>query len=165
MSQKEQYLEIDQSAIKKQIVISGVFLLLICIVTTVLFRSLFNYTNRIEQITLLVLWVSMTLIWGLGSILIWYKWQKNKYILTDDSLIVIKSDLTGSTESYYRYDSFLSIEVKQGILNKKTGTIIINIPKMDQPLILENINNPNKEAERLKRRISKTSKDTKSLIN
>lgn len=165
MEQETKYLQIDTQAIKTKIIVSGMFVVGFCFVISVLFASLFNYSNFVETITIGVLWISFLIMWATASILAWTKASKNKYILTDDSLIVKKYSLTGSSEQLYRYDSFLTIEVKKNMLTGNTGKIIITIPKIAEPLVLENIKNPNHQAESMKKHISSTTKDTKSLIN
>lgn len=158
-------IDIDSAEIRKQIIISAIVVLVLCIIVTILFTSLFNYSNRIETITLMVLWITMPLLWAAGSLAAWLKINKNSYILTDDSLVVKKSGLGGVSETYYRFDSFLAIEARQGLLSKDSGKIVINIPKMATPLVLDYIKNPADQAEELKRLVVKDSPNSKSLIN
>lgn len=162
---KANYLEIDRSQVIKSIIAGGIVVLLICLLVTILLGSLFNYSNRIETLTLTILWIGMPALWAIGSLGAWINSGKNSYILTKDSLIIRKKALTGTSETYYRYDSFLTIEVRQKAFSNKSGKIVINIPKMPEPLVLEYIKNPRDQAEKLKKHITKRSADTKSLIN
>lgn len=158
-------IEIDDSEIKKQIIVSAIAVLSLCIIVTLLFTSLFNYSNRIETITLMALWITMPILWAVGALATWLKLHKNSYILTNDSLIVKKSGLGGVSETYYRYDSILAIEARQGLMSKDSGKIVINIPKMATPLVLDYVKNPADQAEELKKLVVKGSSNSKSLIN
>lgn len=159
--------ELAKDGLRVQIIGSGIFILFICIVVSVLFASVLGMNTRIERFVLTLMWISLPLCWVGGSLLLLKKWRKSGYFYTKDSLIVRKATLFGSIDEMYRFDSMLSVQVRQGPIDKKGsyGTVVINIPKLGKDVVLHYVKNPQDQALKLKNHIGKFNSGTSTLIS
>ena len=159
--------KVAKDGLRLQIIGTGVFILIVCIVVSLLFSFILGANTRIERFILLLMWILLPLCWVGGSLLLWNKWEKSGYFYTKDSLIVRKATLFGRVDEMYRFDSMLSVQVRQGPLDKKGsyGTIVINVPKLGKDIILQYVKDPQDQALKLKNHIGKFDSGSNTLIS
>lgn len=142
--------------LEAQIGISAVVTLVICIFAVWLFGKLFHWTEsggwRLQALTCVVL----LFIWAGASLKLWYDWKIKRYEIGRDALIVhAKAGKLGTSQTIYRYESIISIRMTQGFLGKQFGygDIRVTIPKIEQEVVLNDIEHPIEQLEGIQRRM------------
>ena len=160
-------IEASSQGLRIQIIAAGVFLLAVCRLVPRLCWFAFGLDPELGRLVLWCMWISLPLLWAAGSWLAWAKWQKGGYFMTEDALIIRKSTLTGTVDDMYRFDSMISVQVRQGPLGKQSGygTITISVPKLSKDLVLQHVSNPQNLALELKASVSRKSTGGGSLVH
>lgn len=150
-----------------RIIVAGLLVIVLCFFISIVFIVLLNSRSNFVGYTLLLMWILLPGFWVIGSLLAYKRSLKNYYVAQKDNLMVVRSKLGGTGTEYYRYDSMITISFQQSFFGKKYsyGDIIINIPRLDKKIILQNILNPAEQTNRLKNIASKKTNNTQSLIN
>jgi hypothetical protein len=159
-------LERNSKGINAQIVAAGAFTLLLCILITIFFTRVTGMDTRVEGWIVFLSWIILPLLWLVGSVAASKNLRQTQVVLGPDTLAVQKKSIFGTDTQLYRYDSILSVHVKSGYLGKKYGygTIALEIPKLNKPVVLDYISTPELHATNIKKEISSKS-STQSLIN
>lgn len=160
-----QLIERDETALRIRIAQSGLAILALCIVTTVLFQTALGFQTRAERLVLTALWLTLPVTWAIGSAAAWITRNKLQYYLLPKAVMISKAGFVGRHEQMYRYDSILSVGVRKGWYGKQYGygDIVLTIPKLAHGLVLRDVKNPQAWAQVIKERAGRTGSD--SLIH
>lgn len=133
------------------IIVSGVFVLILCLLLTWILGSFELGTNLGELIVSLA-WIFIPLIWAVSSYITWRKWNKSGYFLSSEALIVRRAGIFTATDEIYRYDLIMGVRSRTGLIGGHYGygTITLDIPKNPRPLILQYVEQPDQIAVQLK---------------
>lgn len=140
---------------------AGVSVLLICILVTVIFRSVLGLGLNIERYLLWALWVLLPGMWVIGSMLARDKWRKTSYKLTDDALVISRGGMMGGgNRQMYRYDAIIAIDVKQDMWGSRFGygDVYVEIPRLGRHIVLRAVTEPNQQTKALKANVAQQSK-------
>lgn len=156
----------SHKGIQTYVISAGVVTLLICLGVTWLVVRAPSQTG-IGTLLLGLTWIGLPIVWLISAWLAYLRDKKKGYFLTDDALIVRGGGLASVHEELYRYDSMLAVSVNQGLVGKSGGygTISITIPKLDTPVVLRYVMNPEAQAMKLKARISGQGSRRNSLVS
>jgi uncharacterized membrane protein YdbT with pleckstrin-like domain len=151
--------------IQARIVIAWLLVLTMCGVISLALAVIMQNLPQSRNVLLLVVWTTLPLLWLIGSIKAYKGYKKGRYELKDDSLVVYKGGIFGTSSKLYRYDSIVSVEVQQSYFGKKHnyGTLYITIPRLETVLRLRDIDHPHAQAEKLKA-VSAKRTQTQSMV-
>lgn len=156
----------NEKGIRAQVVSSGLSMLGLNLIVTLLFRYITPINTRIENIALVTMWAVLLFGWGFYAIFGWRKLTKETYILGDESLIIQKNSTFGRSSKLYRYDSIKSVTVDVGYLGTRYGygTVRVHIPPQDD-VVLTYVDNPDGLAGLLKQAASKQSSSVQVSVS
>lgn len=154
-----------------QILLSGITALILGLFITWLFEKLLGKTSGGGSLIQVLTWIFLLLMWGGSAARLWFDWNAKRYQISPDALIVhAKAGKLGKAQTLYRYESFVSIRMTQGFLGERYGygDVRITIPKLENELVLNDIDNPNEQLSELQKRMNERagqSGTTAALIN
>lgn len=153
-----------------QIVLIGVFALFIGLLATWLFRMLLGWTEGGGARLIAWTWLLFLIVGAIASLKLWFDWRVKRYEVGPEMLIVhAKAGRFGSRSTVYRYESIISLSMAQGMLGKMFGygDIHLTIPKLDTPVVMNDIEEPEKQLAEIQKRLtdSRDHGSTSSLIN
>ncbi len=151
MSSKE--LQTNIKGLNVVVAKSGASVLIICVLVTVIFRSVLSLGLNIERYVLWGLWVLLPGMWVIGSMIARDKWRKSSYKLTDDALVISQGNMMGgANRQMYRYDAIIAVNIKQDVWGSRFdyGDIYIKIPRLGRDVVLRAVANPNEQIKPLK---------------
>jgi len=141
----------NRHALKVLIAKTGVVAIGTCIVVTLVFRVI-GIGIRIENVFLFAMWLLIPGMWIGWTLYMQSQWDKTTYTLTADSVIVAKRGWTSVVKQMYRYDSILSVTVRQDWAGTRHnyGDIQLEIPRLSKQVALRYISEPEKQVVELK---------------
>ncbi len=162
-----QSLQITDRGLSLRIVQSGAFVFLICAFVSILFLAVLGLQTRTERVVLLGLWAALLLMWAGGSAMAWVKRGKEQYFLMPEAVVVSRQGFMHGQEELFRYDSILSVRVKQTMFGKRHGygDIILSIPRLHGQVVLRDVLQPQQCAVEIKKHIGSRSTSPSSLIS
>lgn len=140
---------------------AGLFVLFVCVVVTLAFRSVIGLGLSIEKYLLWALWVLLPGMWVIGSMIARDKWHKSSYTLTEDAVVVAKGNMMGGgSRQMYRYDAIIAVDVRQDVWGSRFGygDVSLEIPRLDRRVILRSVSSPHEQTKQLKARVAQQSK-------
>lgn len=93
---------------------------------------------------------------GFAAMIYYIKWQSIEYLLGPEAILVTTSvGAVGKKQKVYLYESIISASFNQNIFGRKYGygDMHITIPKLDQKLILKDVDRPGAQLPFLQDRI------------
>lgn len=150
-------LRTNDMSLRVGIATTGLAVLGICLLLTVIFRAVLGLGTNIERYVLLALWILLPGMWILGSVMARRRWGKTSYKLTNDALVVIQtSTFGGKSRQLYRYDSIIAVDVEQDAWGSRHGygDIYLEIPRLHKRVVLKAVMEPEKQTRELKARIA-----------
>ena len=156
----------SEKAMNYRLIVAGIMTLLVCLLVTLLFNTALGFGTNIEKFIVRTLWFSAIIMYAIAVLLDFSTRKKSKYVLDPDSLVVYKNRVFGMSKVMYRYDSMLAVEVNQSGLGSamSAGSIVIKIAKLDNDIVLQQVLNPEKQAQRIKDAIVKHSPHSAALV-
>lgn len=148
----------SEKGIRTQVILTGLVLLVINLLVTLLFRFITVVNTRIETIALVSMWAVLLFGWGFWALVGWRKLTKVAYILGEESLTIQKKGTFGRSAQLYRYDSIKSVTVDMDYFGSKYGygTVRAHIPPQED-VVLTYVENPENLATLLKQAASRQS--------
>ncbi len=154
--------------LQAQIIMSGVATLLIALLATWLIAKLFGWTPNEGTFLKTITWVFLVGAWAITSLRLWATWRIKRYEIAKDALVVhAKAGKFGTSQTVYRYESIISLRTTQGFLGKRFGygDVRISIPKLENEVVMNDIENPVEQLAEVQKRMGERSGGTHSLIN
>ncbi len=146
---------------------SGIFTILVILLSFVILNIILSWAPSTESTlkVLIILFLGGT--WILYSILLSLKWNSTKYYIGKHAIVVTNSRLGGRTKTMYRYESIVKVTMEQGYLGKRNGygDIIMAMPKVEEDIVLKDIDNPVAQLAEIQDKISEFGSSTHALIN
>ncbi len=158
----------SQERLKVLIIASGVAAIVTALVFSWLLSAALSWAPRTEHFLRLVGWLGMGTVWVVQSVLSWMVWRSTTYKITPEAITVqAKSGLLGSAKTMYRYESILSVSVDQSFWGKRRGygCIKLNVPKLDNDIVLKDVDHPSAQLAELQSRINSRGGSGHALIN
>jgi hypothetical protein len=151
--------------LKLRILVGAIAVVAIGLIVSCFFWFFVDMKAGTERFFVILTWLGLIGFWLFSSVTQWYSWQRSRYTLGEDALIVSKGKVVGGSKHYYRYDSILDVKVEMNKLgmNGDFGDVWVNIPKLHRRIVLHDIDQPDKQVKRLKRVIA-GSGETKALV-
>lgn len=128
-----------------QIALTALISIVVGLLGSWLISILFGWTSGGGSLASLIMWIVLGFCWAISTFKLWFDWQIKRYEISPEALIVhAKIGQFGSSQSMYRYESIIAVQMTQGILGKRFGygDIHLTIPKLDREVILNDIENP-----------------------
>jgi membrane protein YdbS with pleckstrin-like domain len=154
--------------LQSQIVLTGIAAVVIALLATWLIGKLFGWTPNEGTWLKSATWILLLLTWAFMSVKLWFAWNIKRYEIAKDALIVhAKAGKLGTSQTIYRYESIISLRMTQGFLGKRFGygDVRISIPKLDNEVVMNDIENPVEQLAEVQKRMGERSGGTHSLIN
>lgn len=163
----DHHIPISYDGFKSQVILIGLAVVGICLLVTILFKTVVGFGSHFETVLLVLLWIILPMLWLVWSAVYYTKLHKTRYTLTDDSLVIQKSQLLGTVTKHYRYDSILKVEAFQSFLDKNTnhGQVRLSVPRLNNPVILNYVEDPASQAKHIKRHVGRYAAHSKALIH
>ncbi len=148
---------LSSAPLRWQLALSAVLVLLACGSITLFFHYAVSVLPGLQTTLLTILWITLPLMWVLGTLLAFKNHSSTGYILTDKALAVQKKGWLGQgSKRLYGYDTILSVH-SLSRAHGAYGTIEL-IVKDQKPVVLRGVVLPDEHAQRIKRLVS-TSRD------
>lgn len=147
---------------------SGIFALIVILVCFWLLNTLFSWAPNTESLLKLLTVLFLGGTWIVYSTYLALNWSNLQYQIGPDSIIVQKKQgLSGITKTLYRYESIVKVTMRQGHFAKKNnyGDIVMAMPKVEEDIVLKDIDNPLEQLSLIQKKISKHGRDSGHLIN
>ncbi len=125
-----------------------------------------TFVNELVIIVLFVLFISC--FWGLSTLIMVIKWRATAYMVHPEFVQVERSKtLTQTQTAMYRYESMVSVSINQGYYAKEKsyGDIKLKIPKLDNDVVLKDVNNPVEILQDIQQRINARPANVEALVN
>lgn len=152
-----------------QILSGGLLAFLGGLVATWALNGIFSWTPNQGRIVVGVTWVIFFAVWAVTSLKLWLDWNIKRYEIAEDALIIhAKAGSFGTAQTIYRYESIISIRMTQGFFGKRFGygDVYISIPKIDYPIVMNDIIDPMNQIIQIKQRMGEHNNGaTHALIN
>lgn len=133
------------------------------------FISLLLKSTFVNELVIIVLYVlAIAFFWGLASLIMVIKWRATEYVVHPDFVKVEKSKtLTQTQTTIYRYESMVSVSINQGYFAKEKsyGDIKLKIPKLENDVVLKDVNNPTEILRDIQRRVNSKPANVEALVN
>lgn len=158
----------SEAGLKSQLFTTGAIALVLAIIGTVLLRLFFKNTPNGGWLLVFITWILFIIAWGMQAFKAWSGWKAIRYEIGEEALVIhAGAGMFGSVQNLYRYESIISIRMVQGYWGKKFGfgDIYLTIPKIDNEVILRDIENPQQQILDLQTSIAKRGGGTQSLIH
>lgn len=147
---------------------TGIGTVILMVFSILSINMLLNWAPRLEQVLSLVAALGLPLLWILQSIGLYLSWNAQTITISEDAIKVSKKrGWMGQSNTVYRYESIVSAELQQTHFGQKYGygDIILTIPKLENDVVLGNIDLPTKSMDYIQKRIAGLRQNTQSLIN
>lgn len=150
------------------ILTTGIATIFLMVFSMAMVNLLLTWAVRTEGFLSLLILVGLPLLWLAQSVGMYIAW--NQFSATaDNSAIKVKrkGKWGASSSTVYRYESIVTVELRQTYFGKKYnyGDIVLTIPKLEYPIILHNIDSPKKSMLLIQEKIANLRANTQSLIN
>ena len=125
-----------------------------------------TFVNELLVIVMYVLFISC--FWGLSTLVMVIKWRATEYMVHPEYIQVERSKtLTQTQTTMYRYESMVSVSINQGFFAKEKsyGDIKLKIPKLDNDVVLKDVNNPSGVLQDIQHRINARPANVEALVN
>lgn len=133
------------------------------------FISMLLKSTFINELVLIILYVIfVACFWGLSTLIMVIKWRSTVYIVHPEFVQVERSKtLTQTQTTMYRYESMVSVSINQGFYAKEKayGDIKLKIPKLDNDVVLKDVNNPVEILQDIQNRINARPANVEALVN
>lgn len=150
---KNYELPLDKTGLMQQIVLSGILVIVTCVLVTLFFGRVSGIMPTIYRLLIFGVWVALVGTWIVLSYRELSNWSKTSYTLLADSLRIRKKGWIGrSSEQLYRYDSILSVD-STSFKHGQYGLVEISFTHQEN-IILHNLANPEKQATKIKERVA-----------
>lgn len=155
-----QQLPLSKIPLQRQVIVSGLTVLLACILVTSFFDRLVTVAPGMQTVLLTALWVGLFGLWLIGSILALKTWPKTTHTLTDNALQIRKKGWFGQSSEYlYRYDTILSV-ASTSHSHGAYGTLTLLLAQQDE-IVIHGVKKPEEQAMLIKKRVV----DSQSSVN
>lgn len=146
----------NSTSLRRYFAWSGALVLLVCSLVTLFFNYAVTVAPSLQELLLLMMWISMPLIWALGAFVAYKKYSSTRYVLTSEALTISKKSWLGSgNKQLYRYDMIVAVNsISRG--HGSYGFLEIQIEHQPQVVILEAVSLPDEQARVIKSRIGLT---------
>ncbi len=151
-----------------QIIGLVLFALAVGVLATWLFRTLLGWTEGGGARLIGWTWLLFLIVGVFASLKLWLDWRVKRYEIGPDMLVVhAKGGRFGSSQTVYRYESIISLRMRQSMLGKMFGygDILLTIPKIDYEIVMNDIEEPDKQIAEIQRHLSSSSDRASSYIN
>ena len=158
----------SSSGLRAQIITTGVLALILALFSDWVLSKLFGWTPNEGGLFVTIAWIVIIGGWAITALRMWFSWKAKRYEINKDAIIVYASaGKWGSSQTLYRYESIISLRMTQGFWGKRFGygDVRITIPKIDQEVILYDIEEPAKQLAELQARLNERSVGAHALIN
>lgn len=116
--------------------------------SAILFGSIVHFVIGAYDGSRIITFLIIMLIGSIAVLMAYLKWRDDKYILTDEG-IMISSSLSPTKKKHkiFLYESIISVSSNQNYFGSKLGygEIHITIPKLGEKLILKDIEEPDEQ--------------------
>lgn len=156
----------SDTGLKMIIISTGIAALVLAFICTVI-TLIVVQSNTATMLLLLIVWIGLAVAWLGQAVYLWVTWRTEAYQLNEKSIIVQKKrGILGSEQSIYRYESILSVNLRQSYLGKKYhyGDITIEMPKAPEPVVLRHVDHPSEQLKELQGRVSARGASTHNLV-
>lgn len=157
----------SSKGLKVQIISLGVAALLLALLATWLLSVVFSITPFQGTTLKIITWVVFIGGWAITATRMWMDWNVKRYEIAQDAFIVhAKAGRWGTSQTIYRYESIISLRMTQGFLGKRYGygDVHIKIPKLDDEVVMNDIDHPLEQLNEVQRRIGERQTNPATLI-
>lgn len=152
-----------------QIIGAGIGAFLLGVLITWLSSVVFKFASNGGLYIAIFTWVMLLGGWAFAALKLWVDWSIKRYEIGEDALSLhTKARGWATAQTVYRYESIISVRMTQGMLAKKFGygDIEVSIPKLDEPIIMNDIEDPINQMQEIQNRMKASNNGTTSaLIN
>ena len=143
------------SSIAYQISLSGLLVIVACVVLGLFFYRIGNFAPTLSQFLMIATWLILIIIWGILSIREYLTSTNSNYTLLENSLSVLKTGLLRGVkeEHLYRYDTIQSVS-STSYQGDPYGTVTIFLDQQ-KSVTLKHVANPSRIASEIKQLASK----------
>ena len=135
--------------LRRQIVVSGIVVVLACLVTTLFFYFAVSIAPNLQHRLVITLWIGMLVLWALGAFAALKNHSKTSYLMLDQAFCIRKKGWLGKGSEYlYRYDMIVSVN-STSRAHGAYGSIEL-VFDQQKPVIVSGIVSPDKYARRIK---------------
>jgi len=133
------------------------------LLAAILFGTMVHFVVGAYDGSRILTFLIVMLVACISILLAYSKWRDEKYLLTDEGIIISSSiTLTKRKKKLYLYESIISASFSQNYLGSKFGygEIHITMPKLGEKLIMKDVASPELQLPKLQKFISqKTGKN------
>jgi len=158
----------NPAKIKLFIITSGVATLFVIGIGSWLISLLLKSTFINELLIIVMYALVIACLWGLSTLIMVVKWRATEYVVHPEFVHVERpKTLTQTQTTMYRYESMVSVSINQGLYakEKKYGDIKLKIPKIDNDVVLKDVNDPEKALHDIQIRINARPANVEALVN
>lgn len=157
----------SSKGLQVQVLTLGIMALVLSLLATWLLGVLFSVTPFQGTLLKIAVWIVLVGGWAITSIKMWTDWSVKRYEIAQDAFIVhAKAGRWGRSQTIYRYESIISLRMTQGFLGKRYGygDVHIKIPKLDDDVVMNDIDHPLEQLAEVQRRIGERQTNPATLI-
>jgi len=147
----------NSDAFKIQAYFIMVVAFFVALLAAIIFGSMVHFVVGSYDGSRIITFLIVMLIAGISVLLAYYKWRDEKYILTDEGIIISSSlTLTKRKKKLFLYESIISASFTQDYLGTKFGygEIHITMPKLGEKLIMKDVDAPELQLPKLQKFIT-----------
>ena len=146
-------------SVTHQIILSGVLVLLACMVLSLFFERIGDIAPITYQVLVVATWVGLPALWAILSLHEHLTSDKTTYTLLDDCLQVHKKGWFGMRhEDLYRYDSILSVS-SSSRGHGAYGTVALRLHRQTD-IVLTHVARPAEQATKIKQMVKANRRTT-----
>ena len=154
-------------AFKVRLTFIAVVSIIVAILAALVFGALFKLALGGYNGTRALTFLAVLFLAGVAAMIYYGRWQANTYELRSEGIVVNTGFGNFSRkQKLYLYESIISVSFNQDYFGKKYGygNVHVTIPKLEQKLILEDIERPDQTMPALKMHIKDRDGASKVLV-
>lgn len=120
----------------------------VALFTAILFGTIVHFVIGAYDGSRILTFLIVMAIAGVSILLAYYKWRDDRYVLTEEGILISSSlSPTKKKRKIYLYESIISLSCNQNYFGTKFnyGEIHVTIPKLEDKLILKDVENPEEQ--------------------